>query len=226
MKKAIIAALIIVGITYGLSISDTSVIGISGLSRQSNGDISKSISTDTLNISGKSIFGTISAPNYKGPVGGSGSTVYYMQVRDEKPKGTHGGAAAAGLQFRTLNTVVSNEITGASLSSNEITLPAGTYRIRAVAPARGVAGTRIQLKNTSDNTYPIIGTSGYVDNANFVSIFLLGKFTIAGIKTFKIEHFCSNAFDGGGIGLGLAVTQNLPVDTVEVYTSVEIWKET
>lgn len=56
-----------------IAFADTSVIGVNGLTRGSDGNITKSYPADILNIIGKSVFGTISAPNYKGPVGGSTS---------------------------------------------------------------------------------------------------------------------------------------------------------
>ena len=47
-----------------------------------------------------------------------------LHVRDEKANGTAGGTNIAGVNIRDLNTIKTNEITGASVSSNQITLPA------------------------------------------------------------------------------------------------------
>lgn len=50
-------------------------------------------------------------------------------------KGTHGGTFTAGAwRTRDLNTVLTNTISGASLSNNQITLPAGKYYVEASAP--------------------------------------------------------------------------------------------
>ncbi len=58
-----------------------------------------------------------------------------FHVRDEKASGSHGGTSVAGsFQTRVLNTSLTNEISGASLSSNQITLPSGTYYINARMP--------------------------------------------------------------------------------------------
>ena len=55
-----------------------------------------------------------------------------IHVQDQKPAGTSGGAFAAGAwQVRDLNAVVANSISGASLSGNRITLPAGKYVVSA-----------------------------------------------------------------------------------------------
>jgi hypothetical protein len=58
-----------------------------------------------------------------------------LHVRDEKTL-ADGGTSTSSYTKRDLNTVVTNEIAGASLSSNQITLPSGTYYINASAPAR------------------------------------------------------------------------------------------
>ena len=56
-----------------------------------------------------------------------------MIVVDEKPSKMHGGnSIAATWQRRDLNTERVNTIVGASLASNQITLPAGKYKFHAM----------------------------------------------------------------------------------------------
>jgi hypothetical protein len=76
----------------------------------------------------------------------------YLHVRDEKSTGTNGGGStAATVHTRTLNTVVINRISGASLASDQVTLPAGTYRVQASCPtASGAGSNRAQLYNVTD----------------------------------------------------------------------------
>ena len=58
-----------------------------------------------------------------------------LHVRDEKSNGTAGGGFTSGsFQTRTLNTVMTNEISGASLASNQITLPSGTLALSSANP--------------------------------------------------------------------------------------------
>lgn len=72
-------------------------------------------------------------------VGSYGLANPILHVREEQAAGTNGGSFNNGSwQQRVLNTVVTNEITGASLSSNQFVLPAGVYRIKARAPAQSV----------------------------------------------------------------------------------------
>jgi len=142
-----------------------------------------------------------------------------LHVRDEKAAGTAGGTFTAGAWVtRTLNTVKANAITGASLSSNRITLPAGTYYIDAAVPAGFVEEHASRLQNITDATTAVIGTSGWVSsaNGNFPSL-LRGRFTISAQKTFEVQHrsTASRSTDGLGHATGLQT---------EVYTDVVIWK--
>lgn len=145
-----------------------------------------------------------------------------LHVQDQKSSGTAGGTFTSGAwRTRTLNTVVTNEISGASLSSDQITLPAGTYWIEARAPAYIVNEHKVKVYNVSDSTDILIGTSehsnyagGYAQTSSFVS----GRFTLASSKTISLMHRCASTSFSNGFGdaSGFSV--------VEVYADVKIWK--
>lgn len=148
----------------------------------------------------------------------------YMLVRDEKAQGTDGGGATAGSTVtRTLNTVSANTISGASLTSNQITLPAGTYRFYAAAPAFGVNAHKAYFYNVTDSN----GTTGTAENGNLPSEAdpvatvsnVRGRFTIASSKVFELRHYLGStrATDGLGASVGAG--------GIEVYSQVEIIKE-
>lgn len=146
---------------------------------------------------------------------------YLLHVRDEKSAGVNGGTFTAGAwRTRDVNTVKTNEISGASLSSNQITLPAGTYFIMASAPAYNLSIHKAKLRNVTDGSDVIIGTSEY--NVSTVQVqtrsFVLGRFTIAASKAFEIQHYASVTISTTGFGWA----SNFSV--VEVYTEVFIWK--
>ena len=144
-----------------------------------------------------------------------------LHVRDEKAAPNSGGTGSTSFTARTLNTVMTNEISGASLASNQITLPSGTYYIQASAPAFQCASHKIKLRNTTDSSDTIIGSSARTAtdiSAQTLSI-LNGRFTIAAQKVFEIQHRLESTI-GGSDGLG--VRSNFTV--VEVYTDVQIWK--
>jgi hypothetical protein len=142
-----------------------------------------------------------------------------LHVRDEQSSGADGGSFTSGAwRTRTLNTVLTNEISGASLASNQITLPAGTYYIKARAPASEVVEHKAKLRNTTDNSDTLIGSSASVVNFNTLDSTVIGRFTIAGVKVFELQHRSSTtrATTGFGRSAGFSV--------VEVYSEVEIWK--
>lgn len=144
-----------------------------------------------------------------------------LHVRDEKSSNTSGGSSSASTDnIRDLNTVVTNEITGASLSSNQITLPSGTFYIEATAPAYGGALLhRAFLYNDSDSSVTILGSGSYVrsTNAHQTHSFVVGRFTIASSKTFELRHYTSGSQNPG---LGVATNDG----RTEVYGDVRIWK--
>ncbi len=62
----------------------------------------------------------------------AGSCGDLLHVQDQKAQGTDGGTFTTGAwRTRDLNTVLKNEISGASLAGNRVTLPAGIYLFKA-----------------------------------------------------------------------------------------------
>ncbi len=145
-----------------------------------------------------------------------------LHVRDEKSANTAGGAFTSGSwQTRTLNTVMTNEISGSSLSSNQVTLPSGTYYVHAGARGFTVNVNKLKWYNTSDSSDVLIGDQARSDssaNANaFVSV--MGRFTISAQKTFELQHRCETTrSDANGYG----PAANFGV--VEVFANVQLWK--
>lgn len=144
----------------------------------------------------------------------------YMRVHEEQPSGTNGGGNVSGLQTRVLNTVLANTIPGASLASNQITLPAGTYRIDASAPTGGaVVRHQAQLYNVTDAVVLVNGTSE-TNNATATTnkSNIVGTFTLSATKALAVRHYMSTVVSPNG--LGGAVSSGFP----EVYTVVAITK--
>lgn len=155
---------------------------------------------------------------FTGTVEGAGGGIFESQLlhlRDEKAQNTNGGASVVGTQTRTLNTVKTNEITGASLSSNQITLPSGTYYINAIMPAVNLGKTQAYLYSVTDGSNEIIGmslNSRYGEPGPNVS----GRFTTATTRVYEIRQYTESV---NSSGLGAQANQ-----TTEVYTDVKIWK--
>ena len=150
---------------------------------------------------------------------GASAALPLLHVRDEKAQNTSGGSFTSGAwQTRTLNTVKTNEITGASLASNKITLPSGTYEIDAAVPGSSVDRHQARLYNVTDSAVVIVGKSSMATNAQGMTTDSLvrGRFTLAGTKDLRIEHYCQTTY---GAGFGLACNF-----TTEVYAEVLIRK--
>jgi len=146
-----------------------------------------------------------------------------LHVRDEKASGSAGGTATSGSFFtRTLNTSVTNEISGASLASNQITLPSGTYFIYASAPGYGTNRIKTKLRNITDSTDTLIGSGTYTDSVSAVAevkSFIAGRFTISAQKTFEIQQRVQTTFaDANALGIQMGFS------VAEIYTDVQIWK--
>lgn len=144
-----------------------------------------------------------------------------LHVEDQQSSGTAGGTFTSGAwQTRTLNTVKTNQISGASVASNQITLPAGTYFISATAPAYLVNAHKLKLRNITDSSDAIIGTSEISDSVSGSQTRsrLCGRITIAAQKVFELQHQCgtTRATNGFGYTSGLSV--------VEVFSEIQVWK--
>ncbi len=144
-----------------------------------------------------------------------------LHVRDEVAANTAGGTFTSGAwQTRTLQTLKTNEISGASLGSNQITLPAGTYFIDASAPGYTCDNHVSKLYNVTDASDVIIGTAAQTNSAVATSArsHVRGRFTLAAQKVLELRHRCTTtkATDGFGLPTNVGV--------VEVYSEVLIWK--
>jgi hypothetical protein len=145
-----------------------------------------------------------------------------LHVRDQRASGTNGGSSIVGLQVRTLNTVVSSGISGASLASNQITLPAGTYEMEGRVVGYNMGQSKVRLRTAggtlllqSANSYAANATDGVQHDA-----VLVGRFTLGATTAVELAHESNRAQAGNGLGIGNAGVGSLP----EIYADVMIWK--
>jgi hypothetical protein len=146
----------------------------------------------------------------------------FIHVQDQKSSGTDGGTFTSGAwRTRDLNTIVNNDILGASLSSNQITLPSGTYYIEADVPSFAVNENRVRLYNMTDAISTLLSTNSYNDTVGLghANSTLRGRFTISALKTFEIQHISVATKSTTGFGLSRA-----SFSVIEIYTDVKIWK--
>lgn len=131
-----------------------------------------------------------------------------------------GGNQASSNNQRTLNSTVVNQISGASVSSNDVTLPAGTYIIDGYASAFRVNRHFLRWYNVTDASYIINGQSTAADQTNEVQnlAVISGRFTISAQKTFALMHYTqTNNGQSNALGISSGVTTNH-------YVNLRIWK--
>lgn len=154
-------------------------------------------------------------------IGGGGLFSAMAIIEDQKSASTPGGTFTSGAwRTRDLNTEVSDSAGIVSISSNQFTLGAGTYLIKASAPANTVSRHKAALYNVTDASYAAYGTSEFAwasDNDTTRSK-ISAVITIAGSKAFEIRHQCETT----AATLGFGFSSNFSV--TEIFTRVEIYK--
>ncbi|WP_428413104.1 DUF2793 domain-containing protein [Pararhizobium sp.] len=148
------------------------------------------------------------------------STRDRMVVRHTETTGTSASAGTAtAWTARKLDDEDVNTITGASLSSNQITLPTGTYSVSAWQTFDSAADVATRFISTTDSAKLIQGGNASMVNAQAVGgvVPLEGIITVsAASETFEYQYHVDIA-SGGALGKA----QNIS-GTTEVYAVVVI----
>lgn len=142
-------------------------------------------------------------------------------LADVKAVNTAGGTATSGSRFTRTLIEVTDPDSIVSVTASEFTLAAGTYFIKWISPAFAVDSFQTWLRNVTDSTDPIIGSSefsGATAGSNQCSSSGGDIITIAGTKVFRIEM--QVAFTSVTNGLGKPSNYS----TSCVYTQVWIQK--
>jgi hypothetical protein len=154
--------------------------------------------------------------------GGVGAAEDHILIREEQLSGTQGGDFNSGAwRTRILNTKVYDTGGHASLAVNQITLLAGTYRVKARCPVYNVVLHKTRLRNITDGTDSVIGSSSLAHSGGSVAndSFLEGRFTISTTKVFELQHRCSSSYLVNGFGASTTF------GVIEVYSMIKFWKE-
>ena len=152
-----------------------------------------------------------------------GSFTSYAIICDEKTSSTDAGTFTSGAhRTRDLNTEIADPDGIVSISSNQFTLGAGSYLIRAHAPAFKVDRHALRIKNVTDNTTVQDGITEHASSSTSTATraIVVGRVTITASKAFEIRHKCQTTRSGNGLG----VSATTIADT-SIYTVVEIYKE-
>ena len=149
----------------------------------------------------------------------------YAIIADQKTAGSYGGTFNNGSwRTRDLNTEIADADGIVTISNNKFTLQAGTYLVKAQAPAYKVNRHMIRMMNETDGSAVAYGTSEYARESDHPQThsFLITRFTISAAKEFEISHRCETSNDTSGFGI--ESNSNFTVPN-EQYTMVEIYKE-
>jgi hypothetical protein len=144
-----------------------------------------------------------------------------LHVQDQKANGTSGGSFAHGAwRTRVLNTVVLNNISGSSLASNVVTLPAGKYFVEGRCLAYKVNSNRSRIIDTASNQ-SVVSMNDHSYSADFIftRAYVSGVLESQNQLTIELQHICS-ATHADGFGAAGDAADNGP----EIYADLKIWK--
>jgi len=154
------------------------------------------------------------------PAGTSSIDVIY--AREEQPSGTNGGASTASTWLaRTLNIIKNDDTGGASLASNQITVPSGTYRVTARSPFYQAGPTffKTRLYDVTNSAVLLVSGQQYGDSgAASVDVVLEGVITLSTATTLELQYFATAAKTTNGLGVSTSADGE-----IEIYS--EIWLE-
>lgn len=147
--------------------------------------------------------------------------VYVDQIfiaQHEVPSGVSGGDSVSNeYTQRVINTVLINTIDGASLSGNEVHLPAGRYEVFASAPAH-TAAHHIRIRNRTTGVTELNGSSEKTPAAGTITrSFAIGELLLALPCSISVDHWVDY---GVATGLGLPTSGGVPA----VFTQIRIRK--
>lgn len=153
----------------------------------------------------------------------------YIEAQGTKTANTSGGTpqvSGSTYYAREIDTTLVHDDTGAaSVSSNQITIPAGTYYLEAEAAFREVDYIKLRWYQTSGTPAAVLENlkSDYAGNTNTVDNHwskIEGRFTIAAQQTFEFQYrVLTNTGSAVTVGLGQAINFG-----TECFCRVRLWR--
>lgn len=140
-----------------------------------------------------------------------------LHVQHTAASGNDGGTATSGSwQTRPLTTVQTNEI-GASLSSNVLTLPAGTYILFGEAAFNVTDTAQLRIQNTTLSTTLLTGVNIDTTSAQGGIATIRGRFTLQDRQKIELQSQVGSTNAGDGFGKGNSFG-------TEVFADLMVWK--
>jgi len=143
----------------------------------------------------------------------------YVKVSEVQNDAAGGGISAATWTKRPFNTKDTDDGNLCSLSSNQITLVAGTYRCRIAVPGHNVGYFYTRLYNATGSALLLTGPNTSSAMAQSVTAWsvIVGQFKIAASQALEVQMYCSSTRATDGMGETFHAGNN-------VYAVAEFWK--
>jgi len=122
---------------------------------------------------------------------------------EEQASGTNAGTFTSGSYAkRTLNTTVVNNIASCTLTSSVISLPAGTYQVRANSQGLLCGLHKARLQNTTAATTLAIGTTVFASNTSdgWAVSDIYTVFTLSVTSDIELQSRCATTQATNGLG--------------------------
>lgn len=133
----------------------------------------------------------------------SKSKVKEIAIFQHSTAGGGGTATTGAWTVRVLDTTQKNNIKGCSLSSNEVTLPAGSYHVRAYMSFYKVNSAEVAIYNSTDTSYLAYGVSSRTDNSDAtVGMNTIDSyFTITTQKVIQLRYYVQTTASSNDLGV-------------------------
>lgn len=156
-----------------------------------------------------------------GPVAEDFNLAALVHARDEKASGTVGGTGSTGsYQTRALNVLAVNHL-GASLTSNEVSLPPGSYECFARVPGFRVGLHKARLYDVTGAAVLLVGSVAYnlaASASAMTDSVVQGRFTLAISSAVRLEHRITTTTSTSDLGAAAAFGD------VEIYSELILRK--
>ncbi len=151
----------------------------------------------------------------------TGGFTAYAVLYYKVSSGTHGGASTTSWGDRSLNHEHADPSSIVSISSNQFTLSAGNYFIRASAAAYDCASVRLRIYDVTNSATRLVGYNGYGEGYSSENTwnYVVGRLTPSGTTAYKLQQIADQARSTWGNGYA----QSLGGE--EIYAIIEIFKE-
>jgi len=173
-------------------------------------------------VSGTALTGLASIPSGAGVIPAVNLTYAnvqypYVKVSETVSSGTSPAVPTANSwTTMALNTLDIDTQSIASLNSNQVTLPAGTYLIRSYVNFFNINAGRARLYNITGSAVLIQGLNCYSNSTTAASLSVVdGQFTLSTSSAVALQYYVSFA---GQIGVSVTSGDN------EIYTIAEFTK--